>query len=39
MIPRLNTELRDLQEQQKRLQELKPKIEEVRDGWSQGGKD
>lgn len=29
MIPRLNTELRELQERQKRLQELKPKIEEV----------
>jgi len=29
MIPRLNEELRSMQEKQQKIQELKPKIEEV----------
>lgn len=29
MIPRLNAELHQLQEQQKKLQQLRPKIDEV----------
>ena len=38
MIPRLNTELRQLQDQQKGLQELKPKIDEVKEGGREGGR-
>ena len=36
MIPRLNNELHQLQDQQKKLQELKPKIEEVVGGGKEG---